>query len=251
MVQQYFAEAAEHARALDDRWRLSQILGWQSNAAMVAGDADTAHATGSEGRDLADAIGDRVSSRQCRLSLAFAQLWQGDLAGAVDQFGEIVEEGEGVGDDILTSLSMKGLGDALAYQGDVSGARAAGEAAIDGAAEVGEYFVGLGYATLATAALAAGDIGTAREASKIAWQNLSVQPHTVNFWRAFKAQVLLADGDLTGARDCSDEAVEVTSGWHRALALTTRARVAMAQGEPEQAERDAHDALACAAGVGA
>ena len=30
-------------------------------------------------------------------------------------------------------------------------------------------------------------------------------------------------------------------------ALTTRARVAIAQGEPEQAERDAHDALARAA----
>ena len=28
------------------------------------------------------------------------------------------------------------------------------------------------------------------------------------------------------------------------MALTTRARVAIAQGEPEQAERDAHDALA-------
>ena len=32
-------------------------------------------------------------------------------------------------------------------------------------------------------------------------------------------------------------------------ALTTRARVAIAQGEPEQAERDAHDALACAADI--
>ena len=31
------------------------------------------------------------------------------------------------------------------------------------------------------------------------------------------------------------------------MALTTRARVAIAQGEPEQAERDAHDALAIAA----
>jgi DNA-binding CsgD family transcriptional regulator len=35
------------------------------------------------------------------------------------------------------------------------------------------------------------------------------------------------------------------------LALTTRARVAIAQGEPQQAERDAHDALACAAEVDA
>ena len=33
------------------------------------------------------------------------------------------------------------------------------------------------------------------------------------------------------------------------MALTTRARVAIAQGEPEQAERDAHEALACAAEV--
>ena len=32
-------------------------------------------------------------------------------------------------------------------------------------------------------------------------------------------------------------------------ALTTRARVAITQGEPEQAERDAHDALACAAEI--
>ena len=33
------------------------------------------------------------------------------------------------------------------------------------------------------------------------------------------------------------------------MALTARARVAIAQGEPEQAERDAHDALARAAEV--
>ena len=33
------------------------------------------------------------------------------------------------------------------------------------------------------------------------------------------------------------------------MALTTRARVAIAQGEPEQAERDAHDALAVAADI--
>ena len=40
-----------------------------------------------------------------------------------------------------------------------------------------------------------------------------------------------------------------TTGWFLSEALTTRARVAIAQGEPEQAERDAHDALACAAEV--
>jgi hypothetical protein len=39
-------------------------------------------------------------------------------------------------------------------------------------------------------------------------------------------------------------------GWHLAQALTTRARVAIARDERDEAERDAHDALACAADIG-
>ncbi len=248
-VEDYFAEAADVARALGDRWRLSQILSWQSSAAIVAGDGNAAHALGSEGRDLADLIGDRIGSRQCRLAVAYAQLWQGDLDGATAQFGELVEEGPNA--DVFTSLGLKGLGDALAYQGDVSGARAASEAAIDGAAEIGEYFVGLGYSTLVLAALAGGDVGSATEADKKTWQNLGVQPQTANFWLAVRAEVHLANGDVEVARQCVDEGVATTSGWHLSLALTTRSRVAMAQGEPEQARRDAYDALTCAAEVGA
>ena len=38
-------------------------------------------------------------------------------------------------------------------------------------------------------------------------------------------------------------------GVYLTAALTTRARVAIAQGEPDQAERDAQDALARAAGL--
>ena len=58
------------------------------------------------------------------------------------------------------------------------------------------------------------------------------------------AQAALARGDLIAARRWADDAVAATTGWHLSRALTTRARVAIAQGEPEQAERDAHDALA-------
>ena len=58
------------------------------------------------------------------------------------------------------------------------------------------------------------------------------------------AQVALAGGDLLAARRWADEAVATTTGWHHMLALTTRARVAITQSEPEQAERDIHDALA-------
>ena len=43
--------------------------------------------------------------------------------------------------------------------------------------------------------------------------------------------------------DWADEDVAVVPGWRQATALTVRAFVAIAQGDPEQAERDAHDAL--------
>lgn len=244
-VGQYFAEAASLAEELDDQWGLSQILSWQSNAAVVAGDAIAARRIGTEGRDLADAIGDRFNSWLCRLSLGYAQLWQGDLTGATTQFGALSEA------ENLASLSSKGLGDALAYRGDVDAARTAAEAALERAAESSEYALGLGYSTVALAALAGGDVETARNASDLAWHKLSVQPYAAMFWHSFRAEIALACGNVAGAKRCADEAVSVTTGWHRALALTTRARVAMAEGEPEQAERAAYEALTCAADVGA
>ena len=61
------------------------------------------------------------------------------------------------------------------------------------------------------------------------------------------AQVALARGDLIAARRWADDAASATSGCHLSQALTTRARVAIALGEPAQAERDARDALSCAA----
>jgi DNA-binding CsgD family transcriptional regulator len=57
----------------------------------------------------------------------------------------------------------------------------------------------------------------------------------------------LAGGDLVAARRWAEDAVTTTTGALLSDALTARARVATAQGEPDQAERDAHDALARAA----
>jgi DNA-binding CsgD family transcriptional regulator len=99
---------------------------------------------------------------------------------------------------------------------------------------------------LAVATLAAGDVEAAEDAAAACSRNLSVQPKMAAIWIAYVAQAALARGDLTAARRSADEAVAVTSGWHQSMALTTRAGVAIAQGEPEQAERDAHDSLATA-----
>jgi DNA-binding CsgD family transcriptional regulator len=65
------------------------------------------------------------------------------------------------------------------------------------------------------------------------------------------AEIALARGDLSAARHYADEAVSIASGVNLALALITRTRVAIAEGEPEQAERDAHKALVCAVSVDA
>jgi predicted ATPase/class 3 adenylate cyclase/DNA-binding CsgD family transcriptional regulator len=248
VAQPYFAEAIGLARELDDRWRLSQILAWQAYGAIWAGDPIAARAPGEEGRDLADAIGDRLDSRQCRWCLGIAQLYQGDLAGAVAEFGVVAAEAEAAHDVIFKVYGLAGQGLALAHQGDTGAARAAADAAVEAASELGGTVAGVGYTQLGVAALAGGDVGTALDATEAAWQHLSVLRGNAA-QRAFRVQAALAGGDLIGARRGADDAVMTTSGCHLMVALTTRARVAIAQGEPVQAERDALDALAHAAEV--
>jgi DNA-binding CsgD family transcriptional regulator len=243
----YMAEALGLARALDDRWRLSQILAQQVVAALAAGDSLAMRAAGQEGRDLADAIGDRFHSRLCRVGLGVAQAYMGDLAGAAAQFAELVAEAEAAHDEIWRADSLAYRGVALAYQGDTAAARAAADAAVQAAAELGGFEAVLGYQALATTALAAGDAATAQDATEAAWPHASVLPAMAAIHRTFKAEAALAGGDLLAARRWANDAVPTTTGWWLMWALTTRARVAIAQGEPEQGERDGHDALAGAA----
>ncbi len=142
MARASFAEAIGLARAVDDRWRLSQILAWQASAANTAGDPIAVRAASEEGRDLADAIGDRFNSRVCRFYLGTAQMMQGDLAGAVAQFGEVAAEAQAAHDEIGRVLSLAGQGMALAYQGEAAAARAAAEATLEGGAELGGRYRG-------------------------------------------------------------------------------------------------------------
>jgi DNA-binding CsgD family transcriptional regulator len=105
------------------------------------------------------------------------------------------------------------------------------------------------YVVFAYAALAGGDAAAARQACEAA------RPHTVPqrevYIRSINplAEAALAGDDPAAARRWADDTVAVVPGCYQTSALTTRARVAIAQGEPEQAERDAHDALAIAASM--
>jgi predicted ATPase/DNA-binding CsgD family transcriptional regulator len=248
----YFAEAIGLARELNDRWRLSQILVGHALCAALAGDPIAERAAAEEGRDLADAIGNRSDSRWCRWSLGHAQLMQGDLVGAVAQFGELMAEAEAAHDVVHTANSLQGLSAALAWQGQVSAAQDAADRCVEASAELGEYFAGNAYSALAATALAAGDVEAAQIASEAASQNFNMAlSQSAAVHGAHSAQIALANGDLTSARRLADDAVSVVTGWHLMVALTARAQVAIAQGKPADAERDAYDALACAADSGA
>ncbi len=188
---------------------------------------------GEEGRDLAEAVGDRFVSRLCRFCLGAAQLFHGDLVGAAAQFGELVAEAQAAHDVLAEVDSLAYLGVVLAWQGDARAARATADAAIEAGAEVGGIYAAVGYAALAGAALAAGDAATARDACE-AWPQLSALSQTTAMWRVLNAWAALAGGDLVAARCWADEAVTGTTGYFLSVALLARAQVAIAQGQPDQ-----------------
>jgi predicted ATPase/class 3 adenylate cyclase/DNA-binding CsgD family transcriptional regulator len=250
IAQPYFAEAIPLAREIDDSWRLSQILSWQAYAAFIAGDPIAARATSEEGRDLADAIGDRLSSRQCRCWGVLAAQWMsGDLAGAVAQLRELVAEAAADGDVTQTFNGLIMLAHLLALLGHTDEAQAAAVAAIEPGAELGGVFPGVAQLAVAASALAAGDVGAAQVADERAWKEigLDLEVSNINVWR--RAQAALACGDLAAAGRWTDHAVSATTGFHLMEALTMHARIAIVRGEVAEAERFAHDALACAVGI--
>jgi DNA-binding CsgD family transcriptional regulator len=247
----YFAEAIGLARSIGDGWRLGQILSWQAYGSVMVGDPLAVRAAAEEGRALADANGDRFASHGCRWSLGVAQGMTGDAAGAVAKLSEVIAE-TGVAHDVYwgcCALFMQAL--MLAYHGDLSAARESANSAVEVGSELGGFFPGLAYAGLTIATLAAGDIAAADDAIAAGLPHLSLQPKQAAIWIAYAAQAALARGDLAAARSLANEAVAGTSGLHLSLALTTRAGVALAQGEPEQADHDAHDALTTAINTGA
>jgi DNA-binding CsgD family transcriptional regulator len=176
---------------------------------------------------------------------------QGDLTASVAEFHAFLADAETAHDPIWKVTGLQGLGFALAYRGEATAAQAAAEAAIEVAAEFGEYVLGLGFSALGVAALAAGDAAAARSAEQTARQYLGVRSATAVTTYARNAEAALADGDLIEARRLADQGVDTTMGWHQMMALTTRARVAIVEGEPERAERDAHEALTRSAEIDA
>ncbi|AYE97494.1 LuxR family transcriptional regulator [Mycobacterium paragordonae] len=242
----YFDEAIELARASGDLLVHCQLRAYQTFAFSVAGDPLASETAAIEGRDLADAVGDKFMSRYCQTFLSTALSMQGKLTEAVDVSQSLVEDARTAGDRAMETFGLITLAQVLALRGDVASAHAAAAAGLEAAAAIGGFHEDTAYASLAGAALADGDAAAARRACEAAMR------HTYPLKELFTRSILpmtdaaLGCGDLAAARRWADDTVAVAPGCHQVFALTGRARVALAQAEPDQAERDAHEALVVA-----
>ena len=248
LAQPYLSEAEKLIRAMGNRWALCQLLYGQALSAIVgAGDLDAAVGlAATEGRDLADEVGDRGYSRGCRWCLTGVQWVRGDVAGAEARNRELIDEADAAHALIWQVNVRSGMCQVLAHSGRAPEGRAMALEALDGAADIGRYQEGVVLSALAFAALADGDVDAAVDASDAALERFGDWAVTTTTAKP-SAKVALARGDLACARRLADEDVAGARGWFTAQALTVRSRVALAQNQPGQAELDAHDALTRAA----
>ncbi len=246
----YLAEAAELARELGDSWRLSQILAWQATAALIGGDVVTTLKAAQEGLRLADDLGDRFVSRQCRIWIANARMYLGDLSGAA---ADSTGDRRGVSSSRCAHASHRSAGGslALALQGDIDGARAAADEALDCSTQLGQYYDQACYGQLAITCLAAGDAAAAWEASKAAERDSAWQPMTTGLFVVYAALSALRCGDSTrrptvGRRGRVDDEAASICRWRWRTVRASRS----SSENSNTLNADAHEALALAAESG-
>jgi predicted ATPase/class 3 adenylate cyclase/DNA-binding CsgD family transcriptional regulator len=244
----YFTEAAGIARNTDDSWWLGQTLALEAVYAILFGEPHLGQVAIEEALRIADRIGDKFVSRQCRYVLGWAQVLGGELTTALTRLRELDEECTAARDATYSLHASNLQAMTLAYQGHIDAAQRMLEVSFERATDLFDTYTGITYGASAHVQLAAGDASTAWEAYESARELTAMDPQLAQMhnWAALAP---LACGDLAAARRWADEVVSLTEGWSLANSLTSRARVEIAQGEFDGAERDAFDALDLAARV--
>ena len=246
----YFTEAAVLARELGDWLRLSHILGRQSyTAMMVAGDPYGALSFANEGRDIAQRIGDGLTSHQCGIYIGSALMMCGDLKASAAQVRATTAEARAAHDFLSEMTGYMAESILLSFQGDPDRAQIAISAAFEGAAEIGEYFESACHPNVALAHLAGGHVTAAWDACQPVLSTIDHRYNVANINWVVHAAV--AAGELATATRVAEIAASGARGCWLALGLTSRARVKIACGDPRSAEDDLHEALVAAAKSGA
>jgi ATP/maltotriose-dependent transcriptional regulator MalT len=161
---------------------------------------------------------------------------QGEVAHASRVSRTLADEAEAAGDVTMALFGHAGHAAVLAFQGQAAAAHAAARSALAAAETMGGVTDDSVYAVFAYAALAGGDAIAARRAAETAWQRTHPLREVFTRSQTPLAEAALACGDLAAARRWADDTVAVAPGWWQMDALTVRAYVAIAQGEPDQAE---------------
>jgi predicted ATPase/class 3 adenylate cyclase/DNA-binding CsgD family transcriptional regulator len=244
----YFTEAAGLARTTDDSWWLGQTLALEAVYTILFGEPHLGQVAIEEALRIADRIGDKFVSRQCRYVLGWAQVLRGELTTALTRLRELDEECITARDATYSLHASNLQAMTLAYQGHIDAAQRKLEVSFERATDLFDTYTGIVYGASAHVQLAAGDAFAAWEAYETARELTAMDPQLAQMHN-FAALAPMACGDLKAARRWADEVVSLTNGWSLANSLTTRARVEIAQGEFDAAERDAFDALDLAARV--
>ncbi|WP_371934588.1 LuxR C-terminal-related transcriptional regulator [Mycobacterium sp. TY815] len=251
VAQAYLAEAYELAAAGGERWVQCQLATSRAAVECVAGEPVAALTAAEAALEIADSCGDWFYSLDIRTWLGLALMMRGRLDEAERVAGRLAPEAEMAGDSIHTLFGHITHGLVLVAQGRSAAARAVAESAVVIAQGLGGVGADTAYGILAQAALADGDSAGAMRWCESAWRYTYPQREVFTKSIVPMAEAALASGDLVMARSWADDAVASVPGWHRFVALTVRAFVALAQGDRELSERDAHDALAAASQKGA
>lgn len=246
----YFTEAADLARAASDGVTLYHVRAYQCFIGNVAGDLVASQAAGEEGRALADGLGDSFMSRYSRVFLSGTLAMQGKFAEALRVSRALVDEARAAQDLAMETFGLMTLSQSLTFTGDAPAGRTAAHTALENGAAIGGFHEDTAYVALANAELALGNVTAAKEACDAAWQSTSSLKELFIRSLAPMAEATRCCGDLVAARKWADVAAAVVPGCHQVMALTARAGVANAQGEPQQAERDLHDAIEVAGRTG-
>ena len=239
----YFTEATALARAIGDDWRLCQIFSRQSNGAFASGEFIEAETIAREGLELADALGDRFGSAQCRVCLVCVLVFRGEANAAIDMTRDLIVRASGANDLVSKVIGLFELTFALAFRGDGPGARASGIATIEAGSECPGLFERQIHSAVGVACLADGDTAAAREAALATERTDIVIPGVDDLHMVWTAQIALACGDLAIAHCRADIAVSASRRFWLSTALSTRACVRVAQREYELAAADAYESL--------
>ncbi len=243
-TQDYFDEGIELARQRGERWWLCDMLMWRAFSGNATGDLGRTLVAAQEGDALAGAAGDLFHGRLCRMWLALAHVCLGNLAPGLRDLRVVRDDAQASNDNVVLALCLIVLAFAEIFHGELELARTTSARAVEVTTAIGGFYLDTAYAISALTAFAKGDLVSASADGELSRQHLSPEREPLVLSLAPFSEAAAAAGDLTEARRNADDAVSKAQGWHLMNAYIKRARVAMLQEEPQQAEDDAYAALA-------